>query len=308
MRIAVMGTGGVGGYFGGRLAASGCDVHFIARGKHLDALRSNGLVVKSPLGDLHLPRVNATSDPAEIGGVDVFIFGVKLWDTESAAAAIKPLLRPGTAVISLQNGVVKDEILTRIVGAGHVVGGVCYIEATIAAPGVIEHGGRMQRVVVGEYGGRPSDRVRQFVERCAEAGIDAQASDDIRRTIWEKFVVLVGLSGSTSTTREPVGVVRANPGSRRLLQRLLDETTAVANAEGVGLPAGFVQERLAFLDQLPATMTSSMHRDLERGNRLEVQWLSGDVARRAQRLGLAAPVNETIADILAPHAGGKSPG
>lgn len=308
MRIAIMGAGGVGGYFGGRLAAAGQDVHFIARGGHLDALRSQGLAVKSALGSLHLEQVHATSDPSSIGPVDVVLFGVKLWDTEAAAAAIRPLLRDGTAVISLQNGVVKDEILRKVIGADHVVGGVCYIEASIAAPGTIEHGGKMQRLVVGEYGGVETLRVARFLECCRQAGIDAESSADVSRTIWEKFVFLVGLSGSTAGTREAIGVVRSDPDARQLLQDLMEEAAAVGRAEGVKLDPGYVQGRLAFCDQIPATMTSSMHRDLERGNRLEVAWLSGDVARRGKLLGVPTPVNATIARILAPYAEGRPRG
>jgi 2-dehydropantoate 2-reductase len=308
MKVAIVGAGGVGGYFGGRLAASGVDVHFLARGRHLEALRTQGLRLRSPLGDLHLPTVQATDDAAQVGPVDLVLFGVKLWDTEAAAAAVKPLLGPGTAVVSFQNGVVKDELLRQAVGPAHVLGGVCYIEAAIAEPGVIEHGGRMQRLVFGEYGGDATPRVQRFLDACRAAGIDADTSPDIGRTIWEKFVFLVGLSGSTTAVRAPIGIVRGTEGSRRLLRSLMAEAVAVGRAEGVALDAAFVDDRLAFCDQLPATMTSSMHRDLERGNRLELPWLSGDVARRGDRLGVPTPVNRTVADLLAPHVAGAARG
>jgi len=307
MRITVMGTGGVGGYFGARLAKAGHDVTFVARGQQLAALREQGLRVESPRGDLHLPQVNATGTPAEIDGADIVLFGVKLWDTVSAAEAIKPLVGKDTAVVSFQNSVVKDDILRDVLGAGHVVGGVCYIAATIAAPGVIRHTGALQKLVFGEYDGTASPRVTRFRDACVEAGIDVELSEHIQQTIWEKFAFLVGLSGTTSTVRLPIGLVRSNPRSRAFLHDVIDEVVQVARAEGVALPADYAKDRLAFGDGLPATMTSSMHNDLERGNRLEVAWLSGDVVARGERLGVATPCNRAIFDILSPHSEGRIP-
>ena len=304
MRIAVMGTGGVGGYFGARLAAGGHDVAFVARGAQLKALRDNGLRVRSPLGDLHLPTVAATDEPTELDPVDLVLFGVKLWDTEHAAEQIRPLLRADTAVVSFQNGVVKDDILGRVLGPEHVLGGVCYIAATIAEPGVIDHANTLQRLVFGEYDGKPTARVEAFRDACAESGIDVEASPDIERAIWEKFVFLVGLSGTTSLARTPIGPIRANPRSRAFLRDVMDEVVQVARASGVELPADYTLDRLAFVDTVPETMTSSMHHDLERGNRLEVGWLSGDVVDRARTLGVPAPANRAIADMLSVHADG----
>jgi len=306
MRIAVMGSGGVGGYFGARLAAAGVDVNFVARGEHLKAMQDDGLRIRSPLGDLHLPQVNATNDPSEIGPVDLVLFGVKLWDTEAAARTIKPLIGQSTALISFQNGVIKDEILKREIGAAHVIGGVCYIEAGIAEPGVIVHGNAMQRLVFGEYGGGSSSRVEAFLNACRSAGVEADVSQDISRTIWEKFIFLVALSGSTATVRMPIGDILGNAQSRELLRDLMDEAVAVSLAEGVNIAPGFVKDRIAFCEKLAGTMTSSMHRDLERGNPLEVGWLSGDVARRGAALGVATPVSRTVTNILAPHALGRA--
>ena len=304
MRIAVMGTGGVGGYFGARLAHGGHDVAFIARGRQLAALRSDGLRVRSPLGDLHLPEVIATDDPASLDPVDLVLFGIKLWDTEQAAEQIKPLIGPDTAVVSFQNGVVKDAILRRVLGAEHVLGGVCYIAATIAEPGVIEHSGDLQKLVFGEYDGRVSPRVEAFRAACADGGIDVEISPDIERTIWQKFVFLVALSGATSLARTPIGPIRTNPKSRAWLRDVLDEVVQVARAQGVDLPEDYAEDRLAFVDTVSPAMTSSMHHDLERGNRLEVAWLSGDVAERGKALGVPTPANRTIADVLAIHANG----
>jgi 2-dehydropantoate 2-reductase len=306
MRITVMGTGGVGGYFGARLAAAGCDVTFVARGRQLDAIRHRGLRIESPRGDLHLAQVKATDTPAEIGGADVVLFGVKLWDTAAAAESVKPLVGEQTAVVSFQNGVVKDDILRQVLGERSVIGGVCYIAASIAEPGVIRHSGAMQKLVFGEYDGTTSPRVTRFRDACVAAGIDTELSSRIRQTVWEKFIFLVGLSGTTATMRVQIGPIRSHVQSRAFLHDVMDEAVQVARAEGVALPADYAHDRLAFCDQLPATMTSSMHNDLERGGRLEVPWLSGDVVARGARLGIPTPCNRAIFDILSVHADGRA--
>ena len=306
MRITIMGTGGVGGYFGARLLNAGQDVTFVARGRQLAAIREHGLRVESPRGNLHLRNVRVTDAPAEVGSTDLVIFGVKLWDTEDAAVAIRPLVAEHTAVLSFQNGVVKDDILRRVLGERAVVGGVGYIAATIAEPGVIRHTGSMQKLVFGEYDGRASERLLRFRDACAAAGIDHELSSHIRQTLWEKFVFLVGLSGTTATARVPIGPIRSHPRSRAFLHDLMDETVQVARAEGVNLPADHADERLVFCDQLPAAMTSSMHHDLQRGGRLEVPWLSGDVVARGHRLGIATPCNRAVFDILSVHADGAA--
>jgi 2-dehydropantoate 2-reductase len=304
LRIAVMGTGGVGGYFGARLAGGGQDVSFIARGRQLDALRRNGLRVQSPLGDVHLPEVVAIDDPADLDPVDVVLFGVKLWDTEQAAAQLKPVLGEGAAVVSFQNGVVKDDLLRRELGPAHVLGGACYISAAIAEPGVIRHSGPLQKLVFGEFDGSTTPRVAALRDACARSGIDVEVSAKIERTICEKFVFLVGLSGTTSLARTPIGPIRDNPRSRAFLHDVMDEVVQVARAQGVSLPVDYARDRLSFVDTVPAAMTSSMHHDLERGGRLEVAWLSGDVVARGAEAGVATPANRAVADLLAVHADG----
>ncbi len=305
MRIAIMGSGGVGGYFGARLAQGGADVTFIARGAHLAAMRESGLRVESPLGDMHIAQPQVTDDPGTVGPVDLVLFSVKLWDTESAARSIGPLVGPGTGVISFQNGVQKDDVLREVLGEQAVVGGVSYIAATIGEPGLIRHAGKMQKLVFGEYDGSTTERVRRLRDACAAGGIDHELSSQIRQTIWEKFVFLVGLSGTTATARVPIGPLRANPRSRAFLHDLMDEVVQVARAEGVPLPADYAENRLAFCDGLPPTMTSSMHNDLERGGRLEVPWLSGDVVARGRRLGIPTPCNRAVLDILSVHSDGR---
>lgn len=306
MKIAVMGSGGVGGYFGGRLAKAGCDVTFIARGAHLAAMREHGLRIESQAGDIHVPRVHATDDPSTIGPVDLVILSVKLADTESAVKSIAPLFASHTGVVSLQNGVQKDDMLRRAFGEKAVMGGVAYIATAVARPGVIAHTGSMQRLLFGEYDGVRSARARALLDACKSAGINAEISDDIRRAIWEKFVFLVGLSGTTTTVRLPIGPIRENPRSRAFLHDIVQEAVAVGRAHGVALPEDYAQSRLQFCDGLPAEMTSSMHHDLERGNALEVDWLSGGVVALGDAAGVPTPANRAVCAILAPHARGRT--
>ncbi|HET9664358.1 MAG TPA: 2-dehydropantoate 2-reductase [Burkholderiales bacterium] len=305
MKIAIMGSGGVGGYFGARLAQSGCEVAFIARGAHLAAMREHGLKVESKLGDVHLPKVSVTEDPRTIGAVDLVLFSVKLRDTEAAAQSIKPLFGPDTGIVSFQNGVQKDDILRGVFGDKPVMGGVAYIATAIGRPGVIKHTGTLQRLVFGEYDGQRSARAEAFLTACLKGGIDAQLNDDIRRQIWEKFVFLVGLSGTTTTMRLPIGAIRANPRTRAFLLDIMREAVKVGRAHGVALPEDYAEQRLAFCDSLPEDMTSSMHHDLERGNPLEVQWLSGGVVQLGEKVGIPTSANRAVWDILALHAGGR---
>jgi len=303
-----MGSGGVGGFFGGRLAHAGYDVSFIARGAHLAAMRERGLTIENQQqGEIRVPKVQATDDPAQIGRVDLVIVSVKLWDTESAARQIRPLLGPDTGVISLQNGVIKDDILRRVLGDAAVMGGVGYVATTISRPGVIRQTGTMQRIVLGEYDGTKSARATFLHEALVRAGINAELSEDVRRAIWEKYAFLVGLSGTTTTMRMPIGPIRENPQTRAFLRELIRETVAVGRAHGVALPEDYAENRLAFGDGLPADMTSSMHHDLERGNPLEVNWLSGGVVQLGAAKGIPTPANRAVCDILALHAGGKKP-
>ena len=304
MKIAMLGSGGVGGYFGARLAAAGEAVTFIARGAHLAAMRENGLKVKSGLGDVHIQPTDATDDTAAVGAVDTIVIAVKLWDTEAAGRAALPMIGPGTTVVSLQNGVECNDILGPIVGGGRLIGGIAQIAATIEAPGVISHLGTMGRIVIGELDGGTSDRVAALHAACAEAGIESATSDDIERVIWEKFVFLVGLSGTTALRRQPVGPIREDGDGRALLLSVMAEAVAVGRAKGIGLDAGFAEERLRFIDGLPYDMAASMYHDLMRQNRLELDWLSGAVVRFGAGLGVATPVNRVIYAALKPFAAG----
>ena len=306
MKIAMMGSGGVGGFFGGRLANAGYDVSFIARGAHLKALREHGLTIESEAqGDIHVPNVHATDDPASLGPVDLVIVSVKLWDTESAAQSIKPIVGPNTGVLSLQNGVIKDEILRSVFPGSAVMGGVGYVATHISRPGVIHQVGTMQRIIVGEYDGRASARAAFLHEALVKSGVAAELSTDVRRAIWEKYVFLVALSATTASMRSTIGPIRENPQTRAFFLDLMREVVAVGRAHGVNLPEDYAEQRLKFADGLPADMTSSMAHDLERGNRLEVDWLSGGVVKLGKDKGVPTPANRAVCDILALQAAGK---
>jgi|MudIll2142460700_1097286.scaffolds.fasta_scaffold123867_2 2-dehydropantoate 2-reductase len=307
MRIAVMGSGGVGGYFGARLAQAGNDVAFIARGAHLAAMRARGLVVKSAQGDVHLARPVVTDDPASLPAADVVLFAVKLWDTESAAARVRPLVAGGGVIVPFQNGVESIERIAAVVGPEPVMGGVAQIAATIAEPGVIAHTGTMARLRFGPVLPAQQPAAERLLAVCTTAGVEAELVADVRLALWMKFVFLVALSGGTALARQPVGVLRADPDLRSMLEAAMRETWQVGRAKGIALPDDFVAAQMRFLDGLPPEMRSSMQNDLAAGNRLEVPWLSGAVARMARECGIAAPVNATIYAALKPYCAGSTP-
>jgi 2-dehydropantoate 2-reductase len=304
MRIAVMAAGGVGGYFGAKLAQAGHDVAFVARGRHLAAIRERGLVVKSAAGDIRVANAVASDDPNSLGGFDVVLFAVKLWDTETAAAAMRPLLAGGGFVIPFQNGVESIERVGAVVGAPQVMGGVAYIAATIAEPGVIAHTGQMARLRFGPVLREQEAAAQSFREACTGAGIDAELVADIHRAVWEKFVFLAAMSGVTSATRQPIGAIRSDADLRACLEDAMREAWAVGRARGVALADNFIAQQLAFADGLPAEMKSSMLNDLVAGNRLEAPWLSGAVARMAKEAATAAPVNATLYAAVKPFCDG----
>jgi 2-dehydropantoate 2-reductase len=304
MRIAVIGPGGVGGYFGGKLARSGNDVTFVARGRHLDAIRSAGLRIHSAQGDFTLAHARAVERIEDVGTVDVAMLSVKLWDVEATAPTLAPLVGSGGVVIPFQNGVDAPEILKRALGHEHVLGGVAYIAATIESPGVIAHTGSMARLVVGAFDATLASRAAAFAEACNAAGFPCEHTRDIRGALWAKYVFLTALSGCTTLARQPVGGIRGDPDLRATFEASMRETVAVGRARGVEFPDGFVQKQLGFLDTLPAEMRSSMQNDLAAGNRLEAPWLAGGVARMARESGLAAPVNATIYAALKPYVNG----
>jgi 2-dehydropantoate 2-reductase len=305
MRIAVMGSGGVGGYFGALLARGGADVNFIARGAHLEVMRQDGIRIEGGSDPFHLNHVRVTEEPADIGTVDVVMVCVKLWDTDEALHAIRPLVGPTTSLVSFQNGVSKDAYLRAAYDEVRLFGGVAYVSTTVSQPGVITQTGPLKRLIVGEFDGRSSPRVEEFRSAGVAGGIDVRISDDIRREIWQKFVFLVGLSATTTTIRLPIGSIRANPQSRAFLLDLMREVVTVGRAHGAPLPDDYAEQQLTFADEVSPEATSSMYQDLIRGNRLEVEWLSGSVVELGREVGIETPLNRAVADILALHADGR---
>jgi 2-dehydropantoate 2-reductase len=303
-----MGSGGVGGFFGARLARGGADVTFIARGAHLNAMRERGLAIESTeeSQSFSLPQVKVTDEPATIGVVDLIMFGVKLWDTEAAARSLVPIIGNETAVISFQNGVQKDDMLRPIVGTDAIMGGVAYVGTNIARPGVIAQKGPMQRLVFGEFDGSRSRRAEAFLEACQRGGVNAEISPDIRSEIWQKFIFLASMAAVTAATRKPLGPVRSNPLTRQFFLDLMREVVAVGRAHGVAIPDHFAEQRLAFADTLHPDMTASMHHDLEQGRPLELQWLSGGVVDLGTEVGVPTPLHRAVRDALILHAAGRA--
>lgn len=305
MKIVFVGAGGVGGYFGARLAAAGADVALIARGAHLASIRANGLVVESQLGNLR-QKIRAEADPAAIGPADIVLLAVKMWDVESTVAQIKPLVGPETHIVTLQNGIDSPRMLAAAFGAARVLGGVAHIATTIAAPGTIRHTGALARISLGAFGDRENKTAAAFVEQAKAAGIDAVHSLDIAQTIWLKFVFLSAFSAVTAATRLSKGALWPIDETRELVATLVAEAIAVARAEKIDLPADALDKTLAQIGALPDGMKASMLHDLERGAKLELPWLSGTVVRLARGHGLAAPAHAALLAVLAPYAQGRN--
>jgi len=305
VKIACVGVGGIGGFLAVRLAAAGEEVVAIARGAHLEAIRRDGLRLRSPQGDAVAKDILATADPSAVGPVDVVVIGVKMWDLESATRAALPLVGPATMIVGFQNGVEKESIIARTAGEQHVIGGVCYISTEIESPGIILQKGTLERFIVGELKGPPSPRVSAFRAACAKAEIKIETSDEMSRVIWEKFVFISSSAAMTTLIRLPVGPIRENPQSRVLLLDALREAVAVARAKGIPVSANLAEETLAFIDAQPPATRASMAVDLERGNRLEVEWLSGAIVRIGREFGVPTPIHRVVADALAPFANGR---
>jgi 2-dehydropantoate 2-reductase len=300
LRIAVVGAGAVGGYFGALLARAGHDLGFIARGAHGDAIQRKGLTIRRFDGEFTV-RAPATSNPAELGPADLVLLAVKSYDNASALPLLAPLVGSDTTVLTLQNGVDAPEEAASVVGRDVVVGGAAYIATAVVSPGTIEQTGNYQRIALGEVfrsDARVSDRVARMAAVLNDAGIEALPAADGRVQLWEKFIYLAPMSGVTGAARQPLGVVRADPVSRQQLFAAIREVEAVARAEGVPVAPDIVHRLSTFVDGVPATMRSSLLIDLSLGRRIEVESLQGSVVRRAARLGVAVPIMETLYAVL----------
>jgi 2-dehydropantoate 2-reductase len=300
MRVVVFGTGGAGGYFGGHLARAGEDVTFIARGEHLRAIRGHGLRIETPTGELVIHPAQATDTPAELRNVDVVLVGVKAWQVTDAAAALRSLMEPTTYVVPLQNGVEAPSQLAAVLGARHVLGGLCGTFSMITGPGRIRNIGGASYIKFGELDNRPSDRAARLRRAFERAGVTVEVPLDIHKALWDKFLLVVSFGGIGSVTRAPIGVIRAVPEARRLLERCMEEVQAVARTRQVALADTVVTDTMAFADSLPAGATTSLQRDIAEGKPSELEAWSGAVVRLAREVGVATPVHEFVYHSLLP--------
>ena len=310
MRIMVMGAGGVGGYFGARLAAGGADVTLIARGAHGEAIRRDGLFVKSFQGDLRVHPARCVADPADAPPVDAVLFCVKLTDTETAARALLPAVKAGADVFTLQNGVESAQMLDAIFGEGRTVAGAAYISSTLGAPGHVIHTGQVPRLEFGEADGKKSARVTSIVDAFRAAGVQAQVVPNIQQSLWRKMSGLASIASITALTRAPIGPIRSEPRSRRLLKALVDEAVAVGVAKNVGMAASDAALIFAVIDALDPAMRASMAFDIEHGKPLESPYLSGAIVRIGEKLGVPTPTHQFFCDALAvweKGSGGTAP-
>jgi 2-dehydropantoate 2-reductase len=308
MRIAVLGSGAVGGYYGAKLARAGHDVTFIARGAHLAAIRDRGIEIKSPaVGDFTV-RAAAEEDTSKVGPVDLVIVAVKAYDNPTALPMIRPMLGEGTSVLTLQNGVDSVADVAAVAGEPRVIGGTTYIATALTGPGVIEQNGTHRRIVFGEVFGvlpRLSARVQTIHEALSGADIQSEPTDDGRVPIWEKFIFLAPTAGFTGAARLHVGPLRADPFIREQYFTACREIEQIARAEGVPVAANMMEKIGTYVDGIPGTMRSSLLIDLSQGKRIEVETLLGSVVRRGERAGVPTPVNATLYAVLKPYASGK---
>ena len=304
MKIVVMGTGGVGGYFGARLANAGHDVAFIARGKHLEAIKENGLKIISELGDIIIHPAKASNDPSDFEIADIVLFCVKSYDTESSSNLIKPLVGPETAVIPFLNGIGHIEIMQRILGSNNVIGGVAAISALIEKPGVIRHNSAMQMLKFGEFNNEITPRIKAFQKACEESGINNAIPKNIECDLWQKIVMICTLAGANCLTRLPLGPCRSNPVTRTLMKNLAEEVVAVAKAEKVILPDNQVEITMKQLDSLPEAMKASTLPALEKGEKLEASALNGAIDKLGTKHGINTYMHKAVYAALAPHQDG----
>lgn len=306
MRIGFVGVGGVGGYFGGLLAAAGHDVVFVARGAHLAALQKDGLTIESSVKPMQGLRVHAVNDASGEKPCDLVIVAVKLWDTDSALAAAKPLVGAKTRIASVQNGIEAADKVLAAFGPDCALGGVAQISATIGAPGVIQHAGAMARLQLGSLTGERLPVLADFAKAAEQAGFDFSEPDSITRALWEKFVFLASFSGVTALTRSAIGPILAEAKTRALYEAAIREACAIADAKGAGLAANHAERAIEFTAKLPVHMKASMLHDLERGAKLELPWLSGAVAALGAQLGVPTPTHTFIDAALTLQAAGRS--
>ena len=300
MKIVIMGTGGVGGYYGAMLAKQGHDVTFVARGAHLKAIQEKGLQVKSIFGDFHLRPAKATDNPAQIGPVDLILICTKTYDTDESVQKIKPIVGKETTVLSLQNGVDAVERIGKVVGVDHIVAGATWISSAVEAPGVIKHVSDFRRVVIGELNGQRTPRIEAIYDAFKQTGVTIELSENILKILWTKFVFISSASGFGSLTRLPMAEFRNIPETRALIISLMREVEAVARAQGVTLDANVVEQALGFMDNAGPHIKASMQLDVESGHRTEIESMIGVINRKGRELGVPTPVADAIYALILP--------
>jgi len=301
VKIAVVGAGGIGGYYGALLHQSGQDVTFLARGLHLEAMRANGLRVESVLGDPVVLHIRSTGRPEEVGPVDLVLFTVKAYDSASAAGSLRPLLKPDTAILTLQNGVESVEVLSDVVGSSHVLGGLCQIFCVLAAPGVVRYTGGPRRVVLGELDGSMTPRAQAARAAFAATGVPVELSTQILVDMWEKYIFINAQGGMTALTRLPIGAIRSTPPTFEMYLQVAEEVAAVGRAHGVPIPGGERERVRAFAEALHPGAYSSLHNDLVAGRRTELEALLGTIVRLGTRHNVPIPNCRAVYAALLPH-------
>ena len=306
MKIAAMAAGAIGAYYGARMQVAGHDVSYIARGANLEALKTKGLKIESVHGDLHLPKVNVTDKPAEVGPVDIELFAVKLWDTETAAEQARPLIGPNTRLITLQNGIDSVERISRVLGADKTVGGIAYIASNLVAPGHIKQTSQFHHMRFGHGDNHADATLDAFVAAGKEAKLDIELAKNIQKELWEKFIFLTAITGATAALRSGIGPILADPALKVFYRPLMQEAFNVGKAKGVPLDASYIDERIIFAEtKTTPTMKGSMANDLDRGGRLELDWLSGKVRELGGPLNIPTPASDTVYTVLKLHRMGR---
>ena len=305
MKFAIMGAGAIGCYFGARLSAAGEEVHFISRGAHLAAMRKNGLKIESDRGNLHLTNPLLTDNPATVGPVDYILFCVKLWDIDATSESIKPLIKNGTAILSLQNGVYAEGRLVELLGPEYVIGGSAYTPATIIEPGLVRQYGKLAKLEFSELNNVRTSRIEFLYKACLDSGIDAEIPADIEASLWSKFVTITTLSGATSLCRSTIGPIRSNSWGLNLIKSLANETIEIAKAKGIKLDPEYANIVFERMMNFPPDTQGSMATDLHKGARLELEWLNGMVSKFGLELGIPTPANDAVMMGLSVHAMGQ---
>ena len=304
MKFAILGAGAVGGYFGARLAEAGEDVTFMARGAHLEAIRSTGLRIESENGEAHIHPAQASDDPAEVGPVDYVLFAVKLFQTEETAGFAKPLVGPNTTLVALQNGVESANVLSAVHGKEKVLNGTSYIAAVIAEPGLIRQTGTFASFAFGEQDGTMSDRGQRLKEAADKAGLNPTYSSNVESLVWMKFLLIATMSSITTSTRKPIGELRDDPDIQPVIVASLEESIAVGRAMGVDLPENATEQQLKRIAEFPAAMVASMYHDLHANKPTELEWMSGAVRRFGKQCGIPTPTHDAFYAILTPYRAG----